>query len=398
MEAKSARNARARGREGEELLLMAPGPVKVLPRILDAMSKPVIYHRGSEFAVLYEEIVNALKEIFQTENDIFVLSGSGTCAMEAAIGNLVQESEKVLCISNGKFGERFFEIASRYGEAVALRFEWGSAIDASAVRAAVEEHEPAVVTMVHNETSTGVLNPAAEVGRIVKANDAIFVLDCITSIGGDDVPVDKIHADIAIVGSQKCLGAPPGLSALSVSEEAWEKIAANKRRKPYYMDLLAFRRSFEKRQTPYTPAIPLFAALHEALRIIQEEGLRNRIRRHRTLAKAVREAVKSIGLSLFPKVESESAYSNTVTAINLPEGITDAEMKTEMRKRGIIIVGGQDKVKGKIFRIATMGNVTAEDVFRTIEALEDVLFERGILRSKERGAGIDAAERIISAL
>jgi len=212
------------------------------------------------------------------------------------------------------------------------------------------------------------------------------------------VPVDKIHADIAIVGSQKCLGAPPGLSALSVSEEAWEKIAANKQRKPYYMDLLAFRRSFERRQTPYTPAIPLFAALHEALRIIQEEGLRNRIRRHRTLAKAVREAVKSIGLSLFPKVESESAYSNTVTAINLPEGMTDAEMKAEMRKRGIIIVGGQDKVKGKIFRIATMGNVTAEDVFRTIEALEDVLFEKGILRSKERGAGIDAAERIVSAL
>ena len=124
MKAKSARNARARGREGEELLLMAPGPVKVLPRILDAMSKPVIYHRSSEFAVLYEEIVNGLKEIFQTENDIFVLSGSGTCAMEAAIGNLVQEGEKVLCISNGKFGERFFEIASRYGEAVALRFEW----------------------------------------------------------------------------------------------------------------------------------------------------------------------------------------------------------------------------------------------------------------------------------
>jgi len=375
-----------------EEILMTPGPVKILPRILEAMSKPVKYHRGSEFAALYRDIVEMLKEIFQTENDIFVLSGSGTCAMEAAIGNIVRTDDRVLCISNGKFGERFIEIASKYSNAVMpLRFEWGLPVAVNHVAEAIDYFEPDVVTMVHNETSTGVLNPAVDIGALVKNANAIFVLDCITSIGGDDVPVDNIGADIAIVGSQKCIGAPPGLSALSISEEAWKRITANERRKPYYMDLISYKKSFEKLQTPYTPALPLFSALHEALRIVREEGLHHRILRHRTLARAVREAASRMNLQLFPK----RAYSNTVTAINLPHGITEDEMKKEMRKRGIIIVGGQDKVKGKIFRIATMGNVSAEDVIYTINALEDVLISRGLLHENERGAGVETAERII---
>jgi len=215
----------------EEELLMIPGPVPVLPRIREAMTKPMIFHRGDEFGAMYEEIVETLKDIYQTRNDLFVLSGSGTCAMEAAIANLVSNETKLVCITiaNGKFGERFGEIAVRYkADAVTpvnvnVNFEWGNPNEVEAEKEALEnsassDPKSKIVTMVHNETSTGILNPAKEVGKLARKHDAVFVLDCITSIAGDKVPVDELGADIAIVGSQKCLGAPPGLSALSVSE------------------------------------------------------------------------------------------------------------------------------------------------------------------------------------
>ncbi|MBA7537836.1 Serine-pyruvate aminotransferase [subsurface metagenome] len=359
----------------KEELLMIPGPVPVLPRILEAMSKPMIRHRGDEFGQIYEEIVETLKEIFQTRNDLFALSGSGTCAMEAAIGNLADKKTGIVCIANGKFGDRFGEIADRYkADAVTtVNFAWGSPIELETVKEALENSlNPKVVTMVHNETSTGILNPAKEVGKLARKHDAIFVLDCITSIGGDEVPVDKFGADIAIVGSQKCLGAPPGMSAISVSEKAMELMLANKKR-PYYMDLVAYKKSLGKKQTPYTPALPLFFALREALAVIREEGMEKRIERHRMLAKAVRTAVTGFGLSLFPELNEVSEYSNTVTAINIPRELTDERLRGGMRKRGVMVAGGQEKLKGKIFRIATMGNITEKEVLRTIEALEQVL-------------------------
>nr|QNO52580.1 2-aminoethylphosphonate--pyruvate transaminase [Methanosarcinales archaeon ANME-1 ERB6] len=373
----------------EEELLMIPGPVPVLPRIREAMTKPMIFHRGDEFGAMYEEIVETLKDIYQTRNDLFVLSGSGTCAMEAAIGNLVSNETKMVCIANGKFGERFGEIAVRYkADAVTLvnvNFEWGHSIELEAVKEALENSsssDPKIVTMVHNETSTGILNPAKEVGKLARKHDAVFVLDCITSIGGDKVPVDELGADIAIVGSQKCLGAPPGLSALSVSEHAWDLIRENERR-PYYMDLIAFKKSLEKKQTPYTPALPLFFALHEALAVIREEGIENRIERHRGMAKTVRDAVTGLGLRLFPKLNEVSDYSNTVTAIEIPvaNGITDEQLRGGMRKRGVIVAGGQGKLKGEIFRIATMGNITEREVRRTLDALEVVLEENNLTLS-----------------
>jgi aspartate aminotransferase-like enzyme len=361
-------------RNMEEELLMIPGPVPVLPRILRAMSKPMIHHRGDEFGQLYDEIVGTLKEIFQTRNDLFVLSGSGTCAMEAAVGNLVDKKTGLVCVTNGKFGERFVDIADRYKENVTtVNFVWGSPIELETVKEALECN-PEVVTMVHNETSTGILNPAKEVGKLARKHDAIFVLDCITSIGGDEVHVDEFGADIAIVGSQKCLGAPPGMSAISVSEKAWDLMLANKKR-PYYMDLVAYKKSIEKKQTPYTPALSLFFALQEALAVIKEEGMEKRIKRHRMLAKVVRTAITGFGLSLFPELNEVSDYSNTVTAINIPRELTFEQIRGGMRKRGVMVAGGQEKLKGKIFRIATMGNITEQEVLRTIQTLEQVLME-----------------------
>jgi len=388
----------------EEELLMIPGPVPVIPRIREAMAKPMITHRGDEFSQIYGEIVENLKNIFQTSNDLFVLSGSGTCAMEAAIGNIIKRTNGAgktemgcVTIANGKFGERFTEIAERYGADVTpVHFEWGHSIELERVKVALENRpNTTVVTMAHNETSTGILNPAKEVGKLAKKHDLVFVLDCITSIGGDNVPVDEFGADIAIVGSQKCLGTPPGLAALSISERAWDLIQENPSR-PYYQDLVAYKKSFKKKQTPYTPALPLFFALHEALAVIREEGMEKRVKRHRTLSKSIRAAVTSLGLSLFPKLNAVSDYSNTVTAINMPleNGITDEQLRGGMRKKGVVVSGGQGELKGKIFRIASMGNITSTEILRTIKVLEHVLMENKFI--EEEGKGLDAAKGVIS--
>ncbi|MHC1623389.1 MAG: pyridoxal-phosphate-dependent aminotransferase family protein [Candidatus Methanospirareceae archaeon] len=389
----------------EEELLMIPGPVPVIPRIREAMSTQMIYHRGDEFAQLYDGIVENLKRIFQTRNDLFVLSGSGTCAMEAAIGNLLRKTNDAgkpeigcVTIANGKFGERFKDIAERYGagtDAVTpAHFEWGHSIELETVKEALDNcPNLKVVTMVHNETSIGMLNPAREVGKLAKKHDAVFVLDCITSIGGDDAPVDTIGADIAIVGSQKCLGTPPGLAALSISEKAWDLMRENPSR-PYYMDLIAYKKSFDKKQTPYTPALPLFFALQEALAVIREEGMTKRIERHRRMSKAVRAAVTSLGLSLFPRLNEVSDYSNTVTATSIPQELTDDQLRGGMRDKGVVVAGGQGDLKGKIFRIATMGNITSTEILRTVEVLEQVLKESEFI--EEQGKGLEAAKEVLS--
>jgi len=381
----------------EEELLMIPGPVPVLPRIREAMSKPMIFHRGDEFGTMYGEIVELLRTVFQTRNDPFVLSGSGTCAMEAAIGNLVDKDTKIVCIANGKFGERFADIAGRYTEQVkSLNTTWGGSIDLETVKDALESNNPDVVTMVHNETSTGILNPAREVGKLVKKHDAIFVLDCVTTIGGDEAPVDDLGADVAIVGSQKCLGAPPGMSAISVSEAAWTSIREKQTNGPFYMDLEAYKKSYGKNQTPYTPAVPLFFALREALEVIKEEGMERRIKRHRKLSKAARAAATGLGLNLFPELNEVSNYSNTVTAIKIPPALTDVQLKGGMKKRGIIVAGGQAELKGKIFRIASMGNITDKDMLKTVQALEEVLQEAGAI--KAAGDGLEAAKTVFAEL
>ncbi len=376
---------------------MIPGPVPVLPRIREAMSKPMIFHRGDEFGTMYGEIVELLRTVFQTRNDPFVLSGSGTCAMEAAIGNLVDKDTKIVCIANGKFGERFADIAGRYTEQVkSLNTSWGGSIDLETVKDALESNNPDVVTMVHNETSTGILNPAREVGKLVKKHDAIFVLDCVTTIGGDEAPVDDLGADVAIVGSQKCLGAPPGMSAISVSEAAWSSIREKQTNGPFYMDLEAYKKSYGKNQTPYTPAVPLFFALREALEVIKEEGMERRIKRHRKLSKAARAAATGLGLNLFPELNEVSNYSNTVTAIKIPPALTDVQLKGGMKKRGIIVAGGQAELKGKIFRIASMGNITDKDMLKTVQALEEVLQEAGAI--KTAGDGLEAAKTVFAEL
>ncbi len=380
----------------EDTLLMMPGPVPVAPRVLRAMSKPMINHRSAEFAAIYDDCREILADVFQTKNDIFVISGSGTAGMEAAVGSVVGSGDKIVAIENGKFGQRFKDLAAIYGDLVPLEFEWGTSVDLEMVKEKLEAGAKAI-TLVHNETSAGILNPAAEIGKLAKKHDALFIMDGVTSLGGDDVKVDEWGVDIAVVGSQKCLAAPPGLAMVSVSEKAFEVMNDVKKR-PYYNDLKAYKKSGDKArtETPYTPAIPLFYAMQEALHIVKEEGMEARINRHRVLSEAVRAGVGAMNIEMLPQLNDYSQYSNTVSAMKAPEGIGGEDVKGDMKKRGIIIAGGQEHLKGKIFRIGSMGNATARDILSTLQELELVLKKRGYLDSF--GAGVEAANRVIDKL
>ncbi len=373
-----------------ESLLMLPGPVPVPERVRMVMMRQAINHRGSEFGSIYAECVRILKPLFGTQNDLFILSGSGTAAMEAAIANFGRD-RKIAALVNGKFGERLYKIAQRYGAATEVGSAWGTPLNLELLESQLEEGAE-MVTFVHNETSAGIKNPAEDVGKLARKHDALCIMDGITSIGGDEVEVDRWGVDVAFVGSQKCLAAPAGLSAISVSKKAWERLSEPR---PFYLDLASYRKSASATpmETPYTPAVPLFLALHEALRIIEQEGLPARIERHRRLSRAVREASRSWGLPLFPTLDDRHSYSNTVTAIRYPPQVKDGDLRGRMKKMGIEIAGGQDSLKGKIFRIGSMGAVSVPEILATLSAVEYWLPKLGY---PVQGNGVDAACEVLS--
>ena len=373
----------------KEPLLMLPGPVPMPERVRYAMMRQAINHRSAEFGAIYADSVRVLKTVFGTAHDLFVISGSGTAGMEAAVANFGRDKE-IACLVNGKFGERLYKISQRYGRAHEIASEWGTPLNLAALEEQLKGGAE-IVTLVHNETSAGIKNPAQEVGRLARKYDALFVMDGITSIGGDLVEADKWGVDVALVGSQKCLAAPAGLAAISVSTRAWERLAKNP---PYYLDLAAYRKSAAGKpmETPYTPAVPLFLALREACLIVEEEGIANRIARHQKMSNAVRAAAKAWGLSLFPNLDAKHEYSNTVTAISYPDGVKDDEMRAIIKKMGIIIAGGQDHLKGKIFRIGSMGAVGAPEILATLAATQYSLKKLGC---KVQGDGVQAAAEVL---
>lgn len=355
-------------------LLMIPGPTFLAESTLKAMSRQMISHRGKETGALLTSCIERLKEVFRTENDLFILTASGTGAMEAAIANIVEPGDKVLCTTCGKFSERFKKIAEVFGaQVIEVSSEWGNAIDPEKVKAALDENgDVKAVTVTHNETSTGVRNHVEEISRIVKSHGALLIVDAISSMGGDHVPVDDWEIDLCLAGSQKCFAIPPGLSFISVSDEAWEVIKRTKR-KAFYFDLVNYKKSLEKTppQTPYTIAITLLYALDDALNLMFDEGLDNVIARHHRVAKLARDGIKSIGLKLFPV--REEICSVTVTAVKMPEGINDQELRQKVREHGVVISGGQDKLTGEIFRIGHMGRVTEREINITLKAIKQAL-------------------------
>ena len=324
-----------------DILLMLPGPTTVAPRVLNAMSKAVVNHRGAKYGEILTETTELMSKVFQTQNDSYLLTGSGTAAMEAGIANTVAPGEKMLNVVGGKFGERFMKIAQTHGiDAQELAVEWGTAVTPEAVEEALEADEDIkAVSVIHNETSTGVAAPIEAIGKVMKNYDALYIVDTVSSLAGDEVNVDKFGIDVCLTGSQKCIAAPPGMAAITLSDDAWaavDKVESN----TFYLDLKAARKSGSKvpPETPYTPSVSLTYAMNEALKMVMEEGLDNRVARHHKAAKASVAAVKALGLELFA---DEAVSSATVTAVKMPEGITDADFRGTTRdKYGVELAGG----------------------------------------------------------
>ncbi|UCE16225.1 MAG: alanine--glyoxylate aminotransferase family protein [Candidatus Bathyarchaeota archaeon] len=376
----------------ENILLMTPGPVSFHHRVYQAMSKVEFHHRTPEHRKTFGECVSMMKKVMQTENDVFIFTGSGTSAMDAAIANCVSPKDKVLNLIGGKFGERWAEITETFGaKSIRLEVEWGKAIKPEMVSNAIDK-EPDIkfVTMCHNETSTAVLNPAQEIAKITNERDKLLIVDGVTSVGGDYVYPDKWGIDILVTGSQKCLGCPPGLGMIMVGPKAWEEIGKREKIPSYYVKLPSYRKAFEKSlDTPYTPAIPLVYGLHESLTMILEEGYENRVKRHRLMAETVRSGMKALGLQLL----AEKGYeSNTMTALKYPDGVDDNAFRKGMQKHGILVAGAQAHLKGKIFRVAHMNIIAEREVLLVLAMTGLVLRECGF--KCESGAGVSAAQEI----
>ncbi len=355
----------------EDMLLMIPGPTIVPSRVIRAMTRPIIPHRGNDFSSLFLQQIERLKQVFMTTNDVFILSGSGTAAMEAGLANVIAPGDEVLCLTNGKFSERFGEIAERFGAtAHILSYEWGHAVNPLDVQAFLEKN-PRVkaVTMVFNETSTGVRNPVKEVGDVVSSTDAILIVDTISALAGDAFETDAWHVDICATGSQKCFALPPGLAFVSVSQKAWDVMAATKSH-TYYLDLARYRK--DKAKAPFTPAVSLIYALEAALDVIEEEGMPARVRRHQELAALVRNTCVGMGFTLFPA--SEDICSSTVTAVRCPAGVNPSKLRKELLNTyNIAIAGGQAQLSDFLIRIGHMGVASKKDVYATLACLEKAL-------------------------
>jgi len=378
--------------EQKKSLIMLPGPTNVPERVMRAMTKPIIGHRGPEFHDLHESILNNLRYVFQTKNDVFVLTSSGTGGVYCAVGNIVNPNDKVIIPVFGLFSERIRDKIVRCGGRTAeLPLEWGEAPTADQIARIVErEKDVKAIALVYNETSTGVtVRDLPKIGRIARENNLLLIVDAISVLGGDHLPVDEWGVDICVVGSQKCLACPPGLAMVSVSDRAWEIIEKTAVR-PYYFDLVETREYGAKNETPFTPAVPLFYALDEALEMIREEGLEKRFKRHSTCARAFYEALEALKLKPFP---NERVLSNTVIAVNMPAGVDNTELRKIMKEQyKVWVSGGQGKLKKSIIRVGCMGIVSEHETIRTIEALEGAL--KALQYPVKVGVGVEAARQV----
>ncbi len=352
--------------------LRIPGPTPCPPEALQAMSRQMINHRGREFDQLLQSLTVRLKQIFQTKQDVFVLSCAGTGGLEAAIVNTLSPGDDILACSCGVFGDRFADIAKQYGGKVnRLNFEWGTTVDPEAIRQALKSNANIKAVLVtHNETSTGVTNDLASISSVVKEFDKLLLVDAVSSLGCIDLPTDDWHCDVVVTASQKGWMVPPGLVMISVNEKAWE--AYSQARMPrFYLDFTKAKDYLQKGQTPWTPAISICFALDASLDLMLNEGLQNVFTRHKRVAQMTRNGIRSLGLSLF---SNENCASNTVTAVNASDKLDAPKLVQILREEyDVVIAGGQRKLSGKIFRIGHMGLVTEDDIRITLEAIEKAL-------------------------
>jgi aspartate aminotransferase-like enzyme len=365
---------------------MTPGPTPVPPEVLAAMSEPVVHHRTPDFRPVYESCLTRLREVCRTGAEVLLWGASGTGAFETAVANLVSPGEQHLVVSAGNFGERWASMVQIYGaELVHLRYEWGETPEPDDLRSSLREAgDVKAVYLVHSETSTGVVSDLPAFAAVAREAGALVVVDAVSSLAAVPVETDEWGLDVVVSGSQKALMTPPGLGLTAVSEAAYAATGSSPR---FYFDWQRTRKAQAALDAPFTPSVPLVAALNVALGLLLAEGLDAVFDRHVRLGRACRAGVKAMGLELFSPDEDRSAV---VTAARPPDGVDAGELVLALRDRfGIQIIGGQGELKGKIFRIGHVGYFDVFDITTTLAALELVLAETGA--EIERGRAVTTA-------
>ena len=370
--------------------LLTPGPTPLPPEVCQALARPIIHHRTGEYSALFAEVNKSLKYLFQTSEDVFTFVSSGTGAMEAAVVNLLSAGDKVIVVAGGKFGERWLELCKTFGmNVIEIRIEWGKAVSPSQIEKLLKENPDAKAVFVTLcETSTGVKTDVKAIAALTAKTDTVIVVDAVSGLGAMEFKTDEWGVDVVVSGSQKGIMLPPGLGFISLSKKAQKMLETSKLPK-YYLNLKVYKKALDKADTPYTPAISLTVALKEALKMIQDEGLENVLKRHAVMAEATRQAVKAMGLELFA-----SSPADAVTAVKLPDGMDGVKLyKTMKDELGVQAAGGQGDLKGKILRIAHLGYMDASDVILVISAFETALAKIG--HPVKAGEGVKAAQKVL---
>jgi aspartate aminotransferase-like enzyme len=374
--------------------LLAPGPTAIPPEVLLTMAEPILHHRNPLFEAVVAEVRENLKWLFGTKNEVLVFASSGTGAMEGAVTNMLSPGDKAICVRSGKFGERWANICKAYGvQSMNIDIPWGDILEPAEIEKILKTNpDVKAVYATATETSTGARFPIQEISAIVRNYpNTIMVVDAITGLGVFEILQDDWGIDVLVGGSQKALMLPPGLAFAGVSDKAWEFNKASTLPKFYFNWAKEFA-NLQKNQTNFTPAISLIMGLRESLKMIKEEGRENVFRRIDILARATREGATALGLKVFAKSPSPA-----VTAIIAPEGIDgQAIYKTLWKKYGVTGAGGQDQLKGKIFRIATLGYADMYDVITAISALEFTLRDLGY--KFQMGTGVAKALEVLTEL
>jgi aspartate aminotransferase-like enzyme len=357
------------------LNLRIPGPTPVPEEVLHELSRPMINHRGREYAGILAECTEGVKRVFQTKNDVIFYPSSGSGTLEAAVANTLSPGDRVLTVSIGSFGKRWGEIARRYGADVTmLDFEWGQGADPQTVADKLKEGPFKAVMITHNETSTGITNDVKSVAEVVKPTGSLLMVDAVSSLGCVDLQTDNWGVDVVCTGSQKALMLPPGMGLMSVSPAAWE--AHKTARMPrFYWDWTNAMNYQKKGENPYTPPVSLYYGLRKSLQLIEKEGLQNIFRRHLELSAYVRQSLQELGLKLFadPKYASPA-----ISAAYVPEGLTSKQIQHPLEdKYDVVIAIGQEHLLDKIIRIGHMGFVTRDDLAECLACLREVLVSLG---------------------
>ena len=374
-------------------VLLTPGPTPLPPQVREALGRPIIHHRTSQYRAIFKRTLQGMQTVMQTANQVLCLTGSGTGAMEAAVVNLLSPGDEAIVVLGGKFAERWQQLCKAYGiAAAAVPVPYGDAVNPQEVAKALAAHPKAkAIFTTLCETSTGVVNDIQAIAAITRESPAVLVVDAISGLLAEECLTDAWGIDVLVTGSQKGLMLPPGLAFMSLSARAWALVDQAKSPR-FYTDLRLYRKSLADDDTPFTSAVPIVVALDESLKLILQTGVAQMIERCALMARATRAGMDALGLSLFSK-----RPANGITAVNVPQGVDGKQITKLMYDRShVMVAGGQGEMAGKIFRFAHMGFIAPEDVLVGLAALEDALTALG--RQIPAGESVKAAQAVFGQL